>query len=42
MDGDDIPQSLVLNYVYELPVGRGKKFGGGMNRLRMQSRAAGR
>ena len=31
VDGDDIPQSLVLNYVYELPVGRGKRFGGGMN-----------
>ena len=33
VDGDDIPQSLVLNYVYDLPVGRGKKFGGGMNRV---------
>ena len=32
VDGEDIPQSLVLNYVYELPFGRGKKFGGGMNR----------
>ena len=32
VDGDDIPHSLVLNYVYELPVGRGKRFGGGMNR----------
>ncbi len=31
VDGDDIPQSLALNYVYELPVGRGKRFGGGMN-----------
>jgi hypothetical protein len=31
VDGEDIPQSLVLNYVYELPVGRGKKFGSGMN-----------
>jgi hypothetical protein len=31
VDGDDIPHSLVLNYVYELPVGRGKRFGGGMN-----------
>jgi hypothetical protein len=31
VDGDDIPQSLVLNYVYDLPLGRGKKFGGGMN-----------
>ncbi len=33
VDGDDIPQSLVLNYVYDLPVGRGKRFGGGMNRI---------
>ncbi len=32
MDGDDIPQSLVLNYVYELPFGQGKKFGGGVNK----------
>jgi hypothetical protein len=31
VDGEDIPHSLVLNYVYELPVGQGKKFGGGMN-----------
>ncbi len=31
VDSTDIPQSLVLNYVYELPVGRGKRFGGGMN-----------
>jgi hypothetical protein len=31
VDGDDIPHSLVLNYVYDLPVGRGKRFGGGMN-----------
>ena len=33
VDGDDIPHSLVLNYVYDLPVGRGKKFGSGMNRV---------
>jgi hypothetical protein len=33
VDGEDIPQSLVLNYVYELPFGRGKQFGGGMNRV---------
>jgi hypothetical protein len=33
VDGTDIPESLVLNYVYELPVGRGKQFGGGMNRV---------
>ena len=31
VDGDDIPHSLVLNYVYDLPIGRGKKFGSGMN-----------
>jgi hypothetical protein len=31
VDGDDIPHSLVLNYVYDLPIGRGKKIGGGMN-----------
>ena len=31
VDGADIPQSLVLNYVYDLPFGRGKQFGGGMN-----------
>jgi hypothetical protein len=33
VDGDDIPHSLVLNYLYDLPVGRGKKFGGSMNRV---------
>jgi hypothetical protein len=33
VDSTDVPQSLVLNYVYELPVGRGKKFGGGMNAI---------
>jgi hypothetical protein len=31
VDSTDIPQSVVLNYVYALPVGRGKKFGGSMN-----------
>jgi hypothetical protein len=31
VDGTDIPQSLALNYVYELPVGKGKKFGSNMN-----------
>ena len=31
VDSTDIPQSLVLNYVYELPLGRGRKFGPGMN-----------
>lgn len=34
VDGDNIPQSLVLNYVYELPVGRGKKVGGSMSRAK--------
>lgn len=29
LDGNDIPKSLVINYIYELPVGRGKKFGSG-------------
>jgi len=33
VDSTDVPQSLALNYVYELPVGRGKKFGGSMNRV---------
>jgi hypothetical protein len=33
VDGGDIPESLVLNYVYDLPFGRGKKFGGGMNHV---------
>jgi hypothetical protein len=31
VDSTDIPHSLVLNYVYEIPVGKGKKFGSGMN-----------
>jgi hypothetical protein len=29
----DVGQRFVLSYVYELPVGRGKKFGSQMNRL---------
>jgi hypothetical protein len=33
VDASDIPQSLVASYIYELPVGRGKTFGSGMNRL---------
>jgi hypothetical protein len=33
VDATDTPQSFVLSYVYELPVGRNKKFGGGMNRV---------
>ncbi len=30
VDATDTPHSFVLSYVYELPIGRGKKFGGGM------------
>jgi hypothetical protein len=32
VDAGDIPQALVASYVYQLPVGRGKQFGSGMNR----------
>jgi Carboxypeptidase regulatory-like domain len=32
VDADDIPHSLVVSYIYELPVGTGKKFGSHMNR----------
>ncbi len=31
VDATDVPHSFVLSYVYELPVGKGKKFGAGMN-----------
>lgn len=31
VDSTDIPQSLVLNYVYAIPVGKGQKFGSNMN-----------
>lgn len=31
VDSTDIPQAVVLNYVYALPVGKGKKFGSNMN-----------
>ena len=31
VDPNDITHGLVLSYVYELPVGKGKKFGSGMN-----------
>jgi Carboxypeptidase regulatory-like domain len=31
VDSTDVPQSLALNYVYALPIGRGQKFGGNMN-----------
>jgi hypothetical protein len=33
VDGSDIPHSLVANYIYQLPIGRGKAIGGGMSRL---------
>ena len=33
VNATDIPQSIVLNYVYELPVGKGKKFGGNINSI---------
>ena len=32
VDADDIPHSLVISYIYELPVGTGKKFDSHMNR----------
>jgi hypothetical protein len=32
VDANDVPQSAVLNYIYTVPVGRGKRFGGGMSR----------
>ena len=32
LSGSDIPQSLVMNYIYQLPVGRGRHFASGMNR----------
>jgi hypothetical protein len=32
IDGTDVPQSLVASYVYELPIGRGKRFASKMNR----------
>ena len=31
VDGTDITHSVVMSYVYELPVGKGRKFGSGMN-----------
>jgi hypothetical protein len=30
---NDIPKSFVLSYIYELPYGRGKKFGSGVNKF---------
>ena len=31
VDGADIPNSLVVSYIYEIPVGKGKKMGGNFN-----------
>jgi hypothetical protein len=31
VDPTDIPNSFVMSYVYELPVGKGRKYGAGMN-----------
>ena len=31
VDGADIPHSLVVSYIYEIPVGKGKKIGSNMN-----------
>ncbi|MBZ5513331.1 MAG: TonB-dependent receptor [Acidobacteriia bacterium] len=31
LNPNDIPQALVLNYLYELPIGRGKRWGGSMS-----------
>jgi hypothetical protein len=31
VDANDITHSFVLSYVYEIPVGKGRKIGGGMN-----------
>jgi hypothetical protein len=36
VDPTDTPNSFVLSYVYELPVGRGKTFGGSMNAVANQ------
>jgi hypothetical protein len=33
VDAGDIPHALVASYVYQLPIGRGKPVGSGMNRL---------
>ncbi len=30
IDGNDIPRSLVVSYIYELPIGKGKAVGGNM------------
>ncbi len=33
VDASDIPHSLVANYIYQLPIGRGKAVGSNMNRV---------
>ncbi|MFL6305470.1 MAG: carboxypeptidase regulatory-like domain-containing protein [Candidatus Sulfotelmatobacter sp.] len=33
VDANDIPHSLVLSYIYPLPIGRGKKIGANFNRF---------
>jgi carboxypeptidase family protein len=33
VDATDTPHSFVLSYVYELPVGKGRKFGSGMGKV---------
>jgi hypothetical protein len=33
VDAGDIPHALVASYVYQLPIGRGKRVGSGMNRI---------
>jgi hypothetical protein len=32
VDGSDTPQSLVVSYIYDLPIGKGKAIGSGFNR----------
>ncbi len=31
VSGNDVPQNFVLSYVVDVPVGKGKRYGGGMN-----------
>jgi hypothetical protein len=33
VDGNDIPQSLVISYIYDLPIGKGKLLGPHLNRV---------
>ena len=32
VDGNDVPNSMVFSYIYDLPVGRGKRFGGNFSK----------